>query len=123
MSSTLLRKARPVNIREAQAQLLKLIRSQSPSMVLSHGKPVSFLIPYDDMLDLVEFLDELKDAGKRMDADMQKKYEELKVSAERFRKEASNKERWKEVEEGLKKAGEELEKTVKAAFKKREPKS
>lgn len=30
-------------------------------MVLSHGKPVSFLVPYEDMLDLVETLDELKD--------------------------------------------------------------
>jgi hypothetical protein len=34
-------------------------------MVLSHGKPVSFLVPYlvpyDDTLDLVESLDELKD--------------------------------------------------------------
>jgi hypothetical protein len=67
-----------------------------------------------------QFLDELKDAGKRMDADMQKKYDELKASAERLRKEAQNKERWKEVEAGLKRAGEELEKTFKAAFKKRE---
>ncbi|MEI9920771.1 MAG: hypothetical protein WDO14_18550 [Bacteroidota bacterium] len=67
-----------------------------------------------------QFLVELKDAGKRMDADMQKKYEELKVSAERFKKEAQNKERWKEVEDGLKKAGEEMEKAIKAAFKKRE---
>ena len=60
-SSNLLRKARPVNVREAQAQLSKLIRSKSPSMVISHGKPVSFLVPYEDMLDLVEALDELKD--------------------------------------------------------------
>ena len=30
-------------------------------MVLSHGKPVSFLVPYEDMLDLVETIDELKD--------------------------------------------------------------
>jgi hypothetical protein len=30
-------------------------------MVLSHGKPVSFLVPYEDMLELVETLDELKD--------------------------------------------------------------
>ena len=29
--------------------------------VLSHGKPVSFLVPYEDMLDLMETLDELKD--------------------------------------------------------------
>jgi antitoxin (DNA-binding transcriptional repressor) of toxin-antitoxin stability system len=57
----LLRKAKPVNVREAQAQLSKLIKSKSPSMVLSHGKPVSFLVPYEDMLDLVELLDELKD--------------------------------------------------------------
>jgi antitoxin (DNA-binding transcriptional repressor) of toxin-antitoxin stability system len=62
MSSTnMLRRARPVNVREAQAQLSKLIRSKSPSMVLSHGKPVSFLVPYEDMLDLVESLEELKD--------------------------------------------------------------
>ena len=62
MSSTnLLRKAKPVNVREAQAQLSKLIRSKLPSMVLSHGKPVSFLVPYEDMLDLVESLEELKD--------------------------------------------------------------
>lgn len=60
-SSHLLRKAKPVNVREAQAQLSKLIHSKSPSMVLSHGKPVSFLVPYEDMLDLVETLDELKD--------------------------------------------------------------
>ena len=60
-ASSLLRNARPVNVREAQAQLSKLIRSKSPSMVLSHGKPVSFLVPYEDMLDLVEALDELKD--------------------------------------------------------------
>ena len=59
--NNLLRKAKPVNVREAQAQLSKLIRSKSPSMVLSHGKPVSFLVPYEDMLDLVETLDELKD--------------------------------------------------------------
>ena len=60
-TSNLLLKAKPVNIRKAQAQLSKLIRSKSPSMVLSHGKPVSFLVPYEDMLDLVETLDELKD--------------------------------------------------------------
>ncbi len=59
-TTSLLRKAKPVNVREAQAKLSQLIRSKSPSMVLSHGKPVSFLVPYEEMLDLVEMLDELK---------------------------------------------------------------
>jgi hypothetical protein len=31
-------------------------------MVVSHGKPVSFLVPYEEMLDLVDMLDELKDS-------------------------------------------------------------
>jgi hypothetical protein len=82
------------------------------------GKSEKFLKDFGKKID--QLLEEMKDAGKRMDVDLQKKYEELKESAERFRKEAANKERWKEVEEGLKRAGEELEKTVKAAFKKRE---
>ena len=60
-ANNLLRKAKPVNVREAQAQLSKLIRLKEPSMVLSHGKPVSFLVPYEDMLDLVETIDELND--------------------------------------------------------------
>ncbi len=61
-AASLLRKAKPVNVREAQAKLSRLIRSKSPSMVLSHGKPVSFLVPYEDMLDLLDLLEELKDA-------------------------------------------------------------
>nr|MBI3613178.1 hypothetical protein [Nitrospirota bacterium] len=60
-TAALLRKAKPVNVREAQATLSKLIGSKTPSLVLSHGKPVSFLMPYEDMLDLVEMLEELKD--------------------------------------------------------------
>lgn len=68
---------------------------------------------------LDQFVVELKEAGTRMESEFQSKYDDLKVSAERFKKEAENKERWKEVEEGLKRAGEELEKTFKAAFKKR----
>jgi antitoxin (DNA-binding transcriptional repressor) of toxin-antitoxin stability system len=60
-ANNFLRKTKPVNVREAQAQLSKLIKSKYPSMVLSHGKPVSFLVPYEDMLDLVETLEELKD--------------------------------------------------------------
>ena len=59
--ASLLRKAKPVKVREAQAQLSKLFRSKSPSMVLSHGKPVSFLVPYEEILDILEALNELKD--------------------------------------------------------------
>ena len=58
---SLLRQSKPVNMREAQATLSRLIRSKKPSLVLSHGKPVSFLVPYEEMLELLERLDDLKD--------------------------------------------------------------
>ena len=81
------------------------------------GKAEKVFKEFGKRLDL--FLEEAKEAGTRIEADMQKKYEELKVAAEKLKKEAENKERWKEVEAGLKKAGEELDKAFRAAFKKR----
>ncbi|HWF62161.1 MAG TPA: hypothetical protein VN666_17895 [Nitrospira sp.] len=30
-------------------------------MDMPHGKPISFLVPYEDRLDLIETVDELKD--------------------------------------------------------------
>jgi hypothetical protein len=58
--TNLLKKAKPVNVREAQAQLPKLIRSKYPCKVFSHGKPVLFLVSYEDMMDILETLDELE---------------------------------------------------------------
>lgn len=67
-----------------------------------------------------EFMAELNVAGERLQKEFNAKYDELKVSAEKLKNESENKERWKEVEESLKNAGEELSKAFKAAFKKRE---
>ncbi|MDH4091072.1 MAG: hypothetical protein OEV74_03240 [Cyclobacteriaceae bacterium] len=67
-----------------------------------------------------DFIDELSEAGERLQKEFNMKYEELKRSAEKLKNESENKERWKEVEERLKKAGEELSNAFKAAFRKRE---
>lgn len=82
------------------------------------GKAEKFFKEFGKRLD--RFMVEAKEAGTRVEADLQKKYDELKAAAEKLKTEAENKERWKEVEEGLKKAGEELDKAFKAAFKKRD---
>jgi len=84
----------------------------------TEGKAEKFFKDFGKKMD--QFLVELKDAGTRVEADMQSKYEELKVAAEKLKKEAENKERWKEVENSLKKAGNELENAFKTAFKKKE---
>ena len=69
-----------------------------------------------------EFMSELNQAGGRLNKEFESRFEELKDSAEKLKNEAKNKERWKEVEQSLKKAGEELNRAVKAAFKKGEEK-
>lgn len=67
-----------------------------------------------------DFMDELDEAGERLRKEFQQKYEELKASAEKAKKESKNKERWQEVEDSLRKAGEHLKKAFEAAFRKHE---
>jgi hypothetical protein len=81
------------------------------------GKSEKFFKEFGKKID--QFVVELKDAGGRAQVDFQKKFEELKKAGENLKKEAKNKDRWKEVELALKKAGEELENAFKAAFKKK----
>ena len=87
-------------------------------METNDGKAEKFFKEFGKKVDL--FIIEAKDAGNRLEVDLQKKYEELKVTAEKLKSEAENKERWKEVEASLKKAGDELSNAFKAAFKKKE---
>jgi uncharacterized protein with GYD domain len=64
-----------------------------------------------------EFRSELNESGGRLHKEFEKRLEELKDSAEKLKDETKNKERWKEVEASLKKAGEELANAMRAAFK------
>jgi phosphoglycerate-specific signal transduction histidine kinase len=82
------------------------------------GKAEKFFKDFGKKLD--QFLAEAKDASTRVETDLKKKYEELKIAGEKLKNDVENKERWKEVETSLKRAGEELEKAAKAAFKKKE---
>ena len=87
-------------------------------METTDGKAEKFFKDFGKKVD--QFILEAKDAGSRLEVDLQKKYDELKVTAEKLKGEAENKERWKEVEVSLKKAGDELSNAFKAAFKKKE---
>ncbi len=66
-----------------------------------------------------EFMAELRQAGERLEKEFESRYEELHQSAEKLKQEIRDKERWKEVEESLKRAGKELEHAMKTAFSKR----
>ncbi|MEX2230665.1 MAG: hypothetical protein WD824_00785 [Cyclobacteriaceae bacterium] len=68
-----------------------------------------------------QFLVELNEAGEKLQKEFEEKFEELKQTADKLKKEAESNERWKEVENNLKKAADELSNAFKAAFKKRNP--
>ena len=65
-----------------------------------------------------DFVVELNEAGEKLQKEFQERFEELKNTGERLKKEAENSDRWKEVEQSLKRAGDELGKAFKAAFSK-----
>ncbi len=67
------------------------------------------------------FMSELNEAAEKLQKEFREKYEELKSTAETLKKESENKDRWKEVEESLKKASDEFANAFKAAFRKRDP--
>ncbi|MFZ1807632.1 MAG: hypothetical protein WAU36_10440 [Cyclobacteriaceae bacterium] len=69
-----------------------------------------------------QFVVELNEANDRLKKDFEGKYEDLKKTKDNLKKEVKNKERWKDVEQSLKKAGNELEKAFKAAFQKQKKK-
>lgn len=81
------------------------------------GKAEKLLKDLGKRLD--QFAAEAKQAGTKVESDLRAKYAEMKTTAEKLRSEVKDKERWKEVEASLKKAGEELERAAKAAFTKR----
>lgn len=66
------------------------------------------------------FISEFQEAAEKLEQEFRQKYEELKASADKVKKEAGNNERWQEVEAGLKKAGDEVANAFRTAFKKKE---
>ena len=68
-----------------------------------------------------DFMADLHDATERLRVEFKQKYDELRAAAEKVKKESETNERWKEVEESLKKASDELGNAFRAAFKKRDP--
>jgi phosphoglycerate-specific signal transduction histidine kinase len=86
-------------------------------MEANDGKAEKFFTEFGKKVD--QFIIEAKEAGTRMEGDLQKRFEELKAAGEKLKSEVENKERWKEVEVSLKKASDELGNAFKAAFNKK----
>jgi len=60
-ASSILLKAESVGVREFRDNASKIIKKHKPVVITAHGKKESVLVPFDDMLEIIEILDELQD--------------------------------------------------------------
>lgn len=51
-----------MGVRELKNNLTGVIRSNKPVVATEHGKPAYFLLPYNEMVELIEMLEEARDA-------------------------------------------------------------
>lgn len=59
--ATAVLKARNVGVRNFKNHLSQFIRKQETFVITEYGEPTSVLMPYDDVLELIDILDELQD--------------------------------------------------------------
>ncbi len=57
--ATQLLRAEPIGVKELKNHLSAVLKRSKPRVVTDHNKPRHFLIPYEDMVEIVELLDEL----------------------------------------------------------------
>ena len=60
LAAQLLR-AEPIGVKELKNTLSAVLKRKKPRVVTDHNKPRHFLIPHEDMLEIVEVLEELSD--------------------------------------------------------------
>ena len=60
LASTLL-KAKHIGVRDLKAHLSEKLRSGKTLVVTDHGEPKQVIVPYADIVELAETLEELKD--------------------------------------------------------------
>ncbi len=55
-------KAKNVGIRRCKNNLSRILKKHEIWLITEHNNPKSYLIPYDDMLELIDILEELQDS-------------------------------------------------------------
>lgn len=61
MTIAALLRAKHVGIKELKNRLSELLKTQQPLVATDRGQPAYFMIPYEEMIELVEMLEELSD--------------------------------------------------------------
>ncbi|MBI4655205.1 MAG: type II toxin-antitoxin system Phd/YefM family antitoxin [Elusimicrobia bacterium] len=56
-------RAQHVGVKELKNHLSMFFKSHKPIIATDRGQPAYFLVPYENMVELIEMLEEAKDAG------------------------------------------------------------
>ena len=59
--ATDLLRAEPIGVRELKNRLSAVLKRQKPRVITEHNRPKHFLVPYEDMVEIAEILEELSD--------------------------------------------------------------
>ena len=59
--ATQLLHAEPIGVKELKNHLSAILKRSRPRIVTDHNKPRHVLVPYEDMVEIAEILDELAD--------------------------------------------------------------
>ena len=59
--ATALLRAPHIGVRDLKTHLSERLKSRKPLVVTDHGEPKQVLMPYDDIVELAEILEELND--------------------------------------------------------------
>ena len=54
-------KAPHIGVRDLKENLSKLLKGKNPLVITDHGQPVDVIVPYDDMMCLIDIVDEITD--------------------------------------------------------------
>lgn len=65
MKPSALLHAKTIGVRDLRENLTKIVKNNKPYLVVKHGERKMFLVPYEDIVDLIEILEESKDAVLR----------------------------------------------------------
>lgn len=62
MTISQMMRATHMGVRELKNNLTGVLRAHKPVVATEHGKPTYFLLPYEDMVEIVEILEEARDS-------------------------------------------------------------
>jgi len=62
MTISQIMKATHMGVRELKNTLPSVLKSHKPVVATEHGKPTYFLLPYEEMVEIVEMLEEARDS-------------------------------------------------------------